>query len=820
MGQSTNNNSRIQRSKPSANRRAPSMESDSFSTRSSSPASRLPASFPVDAEGIVRNALHELLEGDLADQKRGTLTKTQETAYNRFFQFKQDYLGPAEFLEPNQLALGEKYRAAASTRGTPLNSLISLSNLCTFLRLVLVSAPNPTKKGTRSSNGISSQGLKQAARELMKTVVTNSEEINEPLIKLVIDLKRQACISADARTIKDAFSEPFRSHLPSSISVDPSLTRLFSKLQTESKTLIDQLDSDQKVLETRWKWEDTVAHCLKWTKDQASGQFRPLEEEVNSPMEDDDMGKDEGDSTQQTNDAAAGSDEDDEGGSAGGSETGGAEEESDDQMEQNSAEEEEEEESGSSQGSSKSDPSSRSPGSRSRVESQIQDEDDSDEDEEEDDDDLDLGGTNADYALDSPEKASSSSRREMRPIESASSTRLFETTVSQPDQHPTSASARPASPAAETRMTIRAGLITREVREKKSRSFLDRQPDAQKISFDSQSQVKSNSPRMSPGQLSNSELGSNRSKSAASPNVGETQHFPHDDFGGGGDEDEEEEEEEATQSQERSQPSLDISDDSRTDMLRRRALNTFSQPVASRSPSEASSSSAHRQPRQEGKSPKKRNRSRRSDSDSERASSTAEGEESQRGKSRKGKEKEKVRSKKARILPKKKARQLGRGDEDSDSEEESESDQSSEDEPHATKRRKLELKHRKEALETQRSVARREGEGNLYYLNRNKPGGRVPWSSDEERLLLKLLRDYGSDWKRMMKDHGPLGRVDRVFGYRNNVSLKDKAVVMKASYIRNRQPIPPGFDYVTVPASKRGSVRVVINNETDDEDDD
>lgn len=61
------------------------MESDSFSTRSSSPASRLPASFPVDAEGIVRNALHELLEGDLADQKRGTLTKTQETAYNRFF---------------------------------------------------------------------------------------------------------------------------------------------------------------------------------------------------------------------------------------------------------------------------------------------------------------------------------------------------------------------------------------------------------------------------------------------------------------------------------------------------------------------------------------------------------------------------------------------------------------------------------------------------------------------------------------------------------------------------------------------------------------
>ncbi|BGP11203.1 TTAGGG repeat binding factor [Rhodotorula toruloides] len=109
--------------------------------------------------------------------------------------------------------------------------------------------------------------------------------------------------------------------------------------------------------------------------------------------------------------------------------------------------------------------------------------------------------------------------------------------------------------------------------------------------------------------------------------------------------------------------------------------------------------------------------------------------------------------------------------------------------------------------------------GNMYAFGRNEPGGRIPWTTKEERLLEKLLQSYGSHWATMMELHGPNGTSTRTFRHRNNVALKDKAVNMKVKILRAGGTPPEWMSVVHVPKNKLPKTlpQGPRPNETDDE---
>ena len=82
---------------------------------------------------------------------------------------------------------------------------------------------------------------------------------------------------------------------------------------------------------------------------------------------------------------------------------------------------------------------------------------------------------------------------------------------------------------------------------------------------------------------------------------------------------------------------------------------------------------------------------------------------------------------------------------------------------------------------------------NKFRQDRNKPGGRRPWSDTETKLLKKLMKEHGNNWAYMISLHGAEGTVSSTFELRNNVSLKDKAVVIKSQLVRAGAPVPPYF---------------------------
>jgi hypothetical protein len=78
---------------------------------------------------------------------------------------------------------------------------------------------------------------------------------------------------------------------------------------------------------------------------------------------------------------------------------------------------------------------------------------------------------------------------------------------------------------------------------------------------------------------------------------------------------------------------------------------------------------------------------------------------------------------------------------------------------------------------------------NAYRQDRNE-NGRIPWSQKEERLLMEEMEKFPCNWALINDRHGEHGKLSTVLKYRNPVSLKDKAVVIKQRMITNNEPIP------------------------------
>lgn len=75
-----------------------------------------------------------------------------------------------------------------------------------------------------------------------------------------------------------------------------------------------------------------------------------------------------------------------------------------------------------------------------------------------------------------------------------------------------------------------------------------------------------------------------------------------------------------------------------------------------------------------------------------------------------------------------------------------------------------------------------------------RPKARRRWTDEETNLLIEEMQVYGSDWKGMVARHGsvnkPNGSISNTFQHQVNVSLKDKAVVIKLGYMRAAKEIP------------------------------
>ncbi|KAM0786198.1 hypothetical protein ACM66B_007002 [Microbotryomycetes sp. NB124-2] len=92
---------------------------------------------------------------------------------------------------------------------------------------------------------------------------------------------------------------------------------------------------------------------------------------------------------------------------------------------------------------------------------------------------------------------------------------------------------------------------------------------------------------------------------------------------------------------------------------------------------------------------------------------------------------------------------------------------------------------------------------NTYRQGRNGSSGlRVPWSTTEEQFLIKVMSELGAAWSQMIALYGPNGTNSRIFEKRTAMSLKDKAVNVKLSYLKTGKALPPCFEEVSVPLSK------------------
>lgn len=144
-----------------------------------------------------------------------------------------------------------------------MNSLINLSNLTTFLYLVLSSSPDADGLRPRES----SANLLSASNAFLSLLGTQDEEsqVSDDMLDILVDLRCQAYLSALATSRRRPsalpfFSDPLESFLPSSKG-PPSLTIRqatirFRKRCDKALKKVEITGGDKEVLETVWGWSE------------------------------------------------------------------------------------------------------------------------------------------------------------------------------------------------------------------------------------------------------------------------------------------------------------------------------------------------------------------------------------------------------------------------------------------------------------------------------------------------------------------------------------------------------------------------------------
>ncbi|GAA5983339.1 hypothetical protein JCM11641_006038 [Rhodosporidiobolus odoratus] len=160
---------------------------------------------------------------------------------------------------------------------SPLRLVLRQANRATFLYLIFSSSPDPT---TGKSARKSVHQLKAAMEALLKHVSSEPDAIDDATIKLLIGLRCQSYIAAASvsRAPLDPklyFGQPLSSILPASHPADRSAAVKFHDLQSSVVEDIGPLLNDWEVLRTRWRWESLVKEARDWVEKAVEAERLP-----------------------------------------------------------------------------------------------------------------------------------------------------------------------------------------------------------------------------------------------------------------------------------------------------------------------------------------------------------------------------------------------------------------------------------------------------------------------------------------------------------------------------------------------------------------
>ncbi|TNY19527.1 hypothetical protein DMC30DRAFT_302672 [Rhodotorula diobovata] len=222
--------------------------------------------------GPASAALEELLMvgRDQGGEDNGEWAVRDEakTAVQAFQSLKTAYLSSQDFLDVSSLDKVVPHEVVDPK--SPINTLVRLSNLTTFLNLVLTSAPDDSGVADRTAVA----NLKTAGDALLRHVKPEEDPVDDQLIKLIVDLKCQTYLLASSlsRTPVDTapyFSQTLRQLLPTSRAnalTDRGAAARFSILQSRALAQIVETDGDWAALRTKWRWEDLAREARDWVE--------------------------------------------------------------------------------------------------------------------------------------------------------------------------------------------------------------------------------------------------------------------------------------------------------------------------------------------------------------------------------------------------------------------------------------------------------------------------------------------------------------------------------------------------------------------------
>lgn len=214
---------------------------------------------------------------------------------------KEVHISDATFLEPAELAQDPAYTQALSDPLSSLSLIIAISNLATFLHLILDSAPASTNHSrTPRLAKAAAARLRLAAHAFVPLIIPGTRPLAHALIKVLILLRQQAFLAeteASPGHAPDAqayWTEPFEAFAAADRLGHRSSARWFAVCASTCLQTVESCGGRVEVLRGEWEWDAFAAEVvalangvapglldrLADTQEPASSLGEPSQEEV------------------------------------------------------------------------------------------------------------------------------------------------------------------------------------------------------------------------------------------------------------------------------------------------------------------------------------------------------------------------------------------------------------------------------------------------------------------------------------------------------------------------------------------------------------
>ncbi len=203
---------------------------------------------------------------------------------------KEVHLSDSTFLDPTELAQNPDFTAALSNPSSALSLIVTVSNLVTFLHLILDSAPSGpnNSRPARVARTVATR-LQAAAEAFIPFIIPGTRPLSNALIKFLITLRQQQFIAlleaspsapVDAQTF---WSAPFGHFAATDRLGHRSSERHFKVLQGTALQQVESSGGDLSILRSDWEWDDVVREVVAFANGVAPGVLSSLAETQGPP---------------------------------------------------------------------------------------------------------------------------------------------------------------------------------------------------------------------------------------------------------------------------------------------------------------------------------------------------------------------------------------------------------------------------------------------------------------------------------------------------------------------------------------------------------